>query len=112
MSRHLPQPNGLQVEKEKIRGYLLNPKHEEGASKEKFFRLRGFKIAKWKVLAEALRQHGVTRPVVEEEKTKFGKKYTVECELKTPDGKNPCVLTVWVKKGSEPPRLITARPNL
>ena len=111
MSRHLPQPNGLCVKQEKIVGYLLNPKHKDGSSKDRFFRLRGFKPEKWEKLAEALRCHGATQPVTAEEKTKHGRKFTVECQMKTPDGRNPCILSVWIKEGTKPLRLVTAHPN-
>ena len=39
-----------------------------------------------------------------------GIKYEVECSLATPDGRNPCIRTVWISQAEQPPRLITAHP--
>lgn len=48
------------------------------------------------------------------EKTKdsdFGVKYELKCKIKTPDERNPCIVTVWiVENGQEEPKLITAYP--
>lgn len=99
------------MEQTKITEYLLNPDHKEGASKAKFFLNRGFTPLQWKEMAESLRGHGRTQPVTAASTTKFGKKFTVECQIETPDGKNPCILTAWIVEGSKPPRLVTAHPN-
>jgi hypothetical protein len=37
--------------------------------------------------------------------------FTVECQIETPDGRHPCILTAWILEGDEPPRLVTAHPN-
>ena len=111
MSAHLPQARNLQVPQNKILGYLLNPAHKGGKSKDRFFRSRGFKPEEWKAFANALLKHGATQRVTQETKTKHGKKFTVECQIKTPDGRNPCILSVWIKAGKNPPRLVTAHPN-
>ncbi|MBL9130973.1 MAG: hypothetical protein JNG86_07230 [Verrucomicrobiaceae bacterium] len=107
----LPQPDRLMVEQSKVTDYLLNRDHPEGGSKAKFFLNRGFTPLLWQEMAESLRQHGRTQPVTETTATRFGKKFTVECQIKTPDGKNPCILTAWIIEGSKPPRLVTAHPN-
>ena len=65
----------------------------------------------WQVMAEALRQHGATQTVTEASESRHGKKFTVECQIQTPDGKNPCILTGWIQEGTKPPRLVTAHPN-
>lgn len=53
----------------------------------------------------------MTQPVTETRDTRFGRKFTVECQIQTPDGKNPCILTGWIQEGTKPPRLVTAHPN-
>jgi len=107
----LPQVEALQVDQTKVQDYLLNLTHKEGGSKAKYFRNRGFQPEEWQVMAEALRQHGVTQPVTEMSESRHGRKYTVECVIQTPDGKNPCILTGWIQEGGKPPRLVTAHPN-
>ena len=108
---HLPQAQSLIVDELKITGYLLNSQHPQGAAKAKFFLKRGFSPDQWASMAEALRQHGQTQPVTASDTTMHGKKYTVECQLTTPDGRNPCILTGWIQEGDKPPRLVTAHPN-
>jgi hypothetical protein len=107
----LPQSKALQVDQTKVVNYLLDLEHKEGGSKAKFFLKRGFTSEDWETTAEALRQHGRTQPVTETSETRFGRKFTVECQIKTPDGKNPCILTAWIQEGGKPPRLVTAHPN-
>lgn len=57
----LPNPEHLQVDREKIPDYLLSPSHPDGQAKAEFFRRFEFRRDQWDVLAAALRRHGVTR---------------------------------------------------
>lgn len=107
----LPRPKTLLIEEKKIRDYLLNSKHKDGAGKAKFFLARGFTLEDWAALAHALREHGRQRPVTKVEDNRFGTKYTVECSMSSPDGTNPCVLSVWIAETGSPVRLVTARPQ-
>jgi len=107
----LPQPDRLIVEESKVTDYLLNLDHPEGTSKAKFFLNRGFTPLLWQEMASALRWHGRLQSVTETSTTRFGRKFTVECQIETPDGKNPCILTAWIVEGTRPPRLVTAHPN-
>lgn len=109
--KKLPQTDALQVDESKVVEYLLNLKHPKGGSKAKYFRNRGFKPGDWQAMAKALKYHGATQTVTEAATTKHGRKFTVECTLETPDGKNPCILTGWIVEGRRPPRLVTAHPN-
>ena len=108
---NLPDAETLHVEEKKVTGYLLNLDHDEGGSKAQFFSDQGFTLTEWESFAQALRQHGRTQPVTEQEATRHGQKYVVECQLVSPDGHNPCILSVWIKEGTKPPRLVTAHPN-
>ena len=107
----LPQKDSLVVDQAKITDYLLNQGHKEGGPKAKYFHNRGFTLLGWEEMAAALRQHGRTQPITETSSTPFGKKFTVQCQIQTPDGKNPCILTVWIQEGDKAPRLVTAHPN-
>ncbi|MBV9734399.1 MAG: hypothetical protein JO209_00715 [Acidisphaera sp.] len=44
------------------------------------------------------------------ENTGFGIKYVVRCVLTTPDGRDPCVLSVWIDDAVGRPRFVTAYP--
>lgn len=91
--------------------YLLNLEHEKGGSKARFFLNRGFTVEHWKILAKAIREHGATQPVTAKEPTRPGEKFGVQCQIVSPDGKNPCILSVWIKEGTKPLRFVTAHPN-
>lgn len=68
-------------------------------------------IEQWDVLAESLRKHGMTNPVVKTVESEYGVRYCVEGPIETPSGVKPYIRTVWiVEKGSLEPRLITAYP--
>lgn len=110
-SKNLPDSDRLLVEKNKLAAYLLNLSHKDGASKAKFFIKRGFKPDQLEIFAKALQTHGASQTVTGIEKTRHGKKFTVECHIKTPDGKDPCILSVWIQEKGKPLRLITAHPN-
>jgi hypothetical protein len=60
----LPNPELAQVETSKVTEYLLCPSHPDGGSKAAFFIRFGFRVEDWQILAEALRGHGTTNPVV------------------------------------------------
>ena len=101
---------GCTVSGAKITDYLLDPNHPFGGSKARFFLHCGFSPADWRTMAEALAEHPVLNPVESTTATRYGAKYVVRCSLATPDGRNPCVVTVWMKDGDAPPRLVTAYP--
>ncbi len=109
--KNLPDSDRLLVEKSKLASYLLNLSHKDGASKAKFFLQRGFNADKWEAFAKALQTHGASQTVTGIETTRHGKKFTVECQIKTPDGKDPCILSVWIQATGKAPRLVTAHPN-
>jgi hypothetical protein len=108
---NLPDPHAAFVEERKIRLYLLNVDHPKGGPKAVYFLARGFTLAAWEIMRDALIQQGVSNPVVRMVDHPFGKRYTVECSCLTPDGSNPCIRSVWeVSPDDERPRLITAHP--
>jgi hypothetical protein len=107
----LPDRDRLQVDRAKIIEYVLNPQHPDGAAKATFFLSRGFSISDWKKFAIALKEHGRSQVVTAREQTAFGDKFIVECTIVTPDGANPCILSVWIVEESRPPRLVTTYPN-
>jgi hypothetical protein len=95
----------------KVRDYLLALSHPEGGAKANFFLARGFTPQDWQGMAEALRAQGSENPVESYESTPYGRKIMVRCHLVTPDGRNPCILTVWMEEDGKPIRLVTAYPG-
>jgi filamentous hemagglutinin len=107
----LPGADRAYVEFGKVRDYLLNAEHPQGASKAKFFAARGFVAKDWQVFASALVAQGRNNWVTRTTATEWGTRYQVDCQCPTPDGMNPCVRTVWEIAGDGGgPRLLTAPP--
>lgn len=107
----LPYAEHVRVDREKVTDYLLSPSHPDGSSKANFFTRYGFRVENWQILAEALRKHGQTHPVVKAVDSNYGSRYSVDGDLEVPDGRCPLVRTVWIlAKGSAEPRLVTAYP--
>jgi hypothetical protein len=107
----LPNAETALVEDLKLLGYLLNPKHPHGAHKARYLGRFGFSAKELEVARQALLEHGKSHEVARVSQTGFGPRYAVEGILKTPDGRNPYVRTVWqMDKGEVAPRLITAYP--
>jgi hypothetical protein len=108
---HLPNVEHLQVDREKVVGYLLAHSHPDGQAKAEFFRRFGFRLEQWDVLAEALRKHGKTYHITKTVESPHGTRYSVDGEIESPDGRNPRVRSVWIlERDSTAPRLITAHP--
>ncbi|WP_409013333.1 DUF6883 domain-containing protein [Dyadobacter sp. CY343] len=107
-------PNNDQsfVADRKITEYLLSDTHEIGKHKADFFKRFGFKISDLHTFKSALMQHSIDRDIEKTNNSDHGVRYELKCEIKTPDERNPCVVTVWiVEKGQEDPRFITAYPG-
>ena len=95
----------------KVRDYLLDAGHPGNGGKAGFFSRFGFTQAHWTVLQDALRLHPQANPVVSVRANRYGTVYRVSCSLRSPDGRCPCVNTVWVlEAGSIAPALVTAFP--
>ena len=107
---HLPNAAEANVEEIKVRGYLLNPKHRQNGGKAAFFRSFGFEIGRWAMMRDTLLQHAVANQISGTSLSSHGTKYTVHCSIETPDGRDPCVTTVWIIEGNRPPRLVTSYP--
>ena len=109
----LPDAANAMLPDTKITRYLLNPNHSlEAAGKAKFFNSVGFAHANWADLKQALLDHALANQVRSQKPNGFGENYVVSCSLRTPDGRNPCVDTVWFIDANDPtPRFVTAYPN-
>jgi hypothetical protein len=108
---NLPNSHLAVVEMAKLTEYLLNPTHPYGASKARFFLGIGFELEGHEVLAAALREHGQRCELAAHRDTPFGPRFEIEGAMRSPDGRNPRIRTVWqMDKGQLAPRLITAYP--
>ena len=62
-------------------------------------------------MRDALAQHPVVNAVAKRSQSPHGTKYEVRCGIASPDGRNPCITTVWIVEGEGGPRLVTAFPG-
>ena len=107
-------PNNDQsfVADNKITDYLLNDNHELGRHKADFFKRFGFDPDDVATFKSSLIQHSIERDIENKKDTDFGTKYELKCKIKTPDERNPCIVTVWIiENGQEEPKLVTAFPE-
>lgn len=96
----------------KLTDYLLKADHPAGGPKAAFFRAFGFGLDRLDAMADALAEHPDRNPTAAVEGSLWGVKYTVQCRIRTPDGRDPCILTVWiVPPGDDVARLVTAYPH-
>jgi len=106
-------PNNDQsfVADNKITDYLLNETHEIGKHKADFFKRFGFDLADIVTFKDSLILHTIDRDIEKTKISDFGIKYELKCEIRTPDERNPCIVTVWiVENGYDDPKLVTAYP--
>ncbi len=107
----LPNADRAIVAESKVVGYLLSAHHPDGRSKATFFSDFGFRAQQWFAFSNALRDHGRTGEVTEVARSDYGTRYSVDGAIKTPDGRNPRIRTVWITDSEDAaPRLITAHP--
>lgn len=62
-------------------------------------------------MEQALRHLAQTNDVVKAETTPFGQRYVVDGTIRSPDGRNPLIRTVWfVENETDTPYIVTAYP--
>lgn len=100
------------IEDAKVRNYLLNLDHEDGAPKAKFFIAGGFSLDKPAPFIAALRKHFLENTPTSKNPDRFGGvRITVDAPMIVPNGRTPMVRTVWgIDEGETLPRLLTAYP--
>jgi hypothetical protein len=109
---NLPNAQLAGVAEAKVRLYLLNPAHPDGAAKARFFGGLGFTSEAWDVFATALRGLAVRSPIANRLESVYGTKYVVDSPSETPSGQSPFIRTVWiVDAGRDILRLVTAYPR-
>jgi hypothetical protein len=107
---HLDRAAEAVVDEAKVRRYLLAADHPQNGGKAAYFAALGFSDDAWIGLQSALVRHSPENPVIQSIASVHGEKHVVHCTLRSPDGRNPCITTVWIVEGERPPRLVTAYP--
>jgi len=100
------------IAEDKRIAYLLNPAHEKGGPKARFFISNcGFSTDNPRALEDALQNHPRTARLREVRKTDYGWNYTFVCNIQTPSRGPTCIVSIWrIDQQSGRPHLVTARP--
>jgi hypothetical protein len=107
----LPNASTATIADAKVRDYLLDPSHPQNGGKAAFFTAFGFDRLRWTELRDALLSHPLANRVMRERPSSHGRTFRVRCTLWTPDGRNPCITTVWaIIPASSDPKFVTAFP--
>ena len=86
---------------------LLRPEDKGGV----FLEL-GFSLAEPAVLRAALLEHACTVRLQKSVRTRFGLKYVLAGGMRSLDGRDPRISSVWIVEGGEGgPRFVTAYPS-
>ncbi len=109
--RTVPNASDATVAPAKLRAFLLNECHPANKGRAKFLYRFGFAAGQWATLRDALLAHVKNNHVVETETTSHGTNYTVRCSIPSPDGRNPCIFTVWTIEAADGPKFVTAFPG-
>jgi filamentous hemagglutinin len=97
---------------DKITQYLLNDEHPQGGLKSKFLKGFGFSRHRPDELKEALEAHPIKNVLSRTEATDWGIRFVIDCSIDSPDGRNPCIRTVWqLEENSGHPKFVTAFPR-
>ena len=93
---------------EHVVDYLLPDTHRDGRHKAMFFKRFGFTVTEWDRAAWALREHAGEHDATRVEPSPYGQRYLIEGIVHSPDGRAPCIRTIWfIETGEETPRFVT-----
>jgi hypothetical protein len=106
----LPRGDLAQINRSKVSQYLLNLRHPHGRHKAVFFASFGFAASDPDSLVLALLRHAAEQNLSRVLETEYGPRYIVECSIRSPDGRDPCIRSVWQDNAAGIPELITAYP--
>jgi hypothetical protein len=107
----LPNYEQVVITREKIIDYLLSDTHHDGRHKATFFKRFGFTVAEWESVASVQREHAAEHDVTQVEPSPYGQRYVIEGIVRSPNGRNPFIRTIWfIETAEEMPRFVTAYP--
>ncbi|MGE0636512.1 MAG: DUF6883 domain-containing protein [Bacteroidia bacterium] len=97
----IPSDSILEIDKNKIQNYLLNPNHPDGKAKADFFIANGINSNTAKEFENLLKHQATTIEITKELITLFGKKYIFESRIEFPNGKLHLIRSVWITGQTE-----------
>ena len=97
----IPSDSILEIDKNKIEKYLLNPSHPDGKAKADFFITNGIDLSHTEQFENFLKQKVITSEITKELTTLFGKKYIFESLIVFPNKKTHLIRSVWITGQTE-----------
>lgn len=113
MSDAIGYPAQFRVDDDKVRRYLLDPKHEDGGAKCALLLSVGFTLNDPVTLMTALIEHPTPQTLVRAYAVLHRLRYHFEGPMRCPGGDTANVRTVWqidARPGLHPARFITLKP--
>ncbi len=109
----LPHFKEVDIPREKLEGYSLNPEHPTGKHHAIVFKAAlGFDQSNWDLLARIIIEQLPYYEAVLDRKDNYGQRYNVTMPITGPNGKTADVLTAWIiETGQDYPRFVTAYPE-
>ena len=109
----LPYYQEINIPREKLEGYCLNPEHPVGKHHAIVFKSAlGFDQSNWDVLAERIIEQLPYYEAVLGRQDSYGQRYNVTMPIKGLNGKTADVLTAWIiDRDQDHPRFVTAYPE-
>ena len=108
----LPNAEDAVVPVEKVRDYLLSPRHPIGRFKASFFRRLGYTEEQWAKLEKDLRTQHLVLEAKEQDQTRYGRKFMIRGRFTGPTTETVMLISVWViRRGEDFPRFVTAYPG-
>lgn len=97
---------------EKLREYLLSPRHPDGRGKAAYLAQLGYTQEAWQRLEVDLRRQHLTLEASPSRPSPYGLKYEILGPLLGPNGRAAWVRTIWIVLfGETAPRLVTLIPE-
>lgn len=105
-------PEKTNIDPRKLRDYLLNPAHPEGATKAQYLSEMGYNQENYHILEVDLRNQHLLCDVQPGKVSIYGVKYEIVAPLVGPNGKRRLIRSVWmIRKNDTFARLITLIPE-
>ena len=107
----LPGLERRAIAEAKLVHYLLDVAHPDVGSKARFFLRFNLGSDHPDVLRRVLMQHPLDHDVHSEQSSPYGERFVIRCSAPMPDGRAPCIRTVWELGSDGTPRFVTAFPD-
>ena len=108
----LPNADQAVIAPEKLRGYLLNPRHRRGATKARVLLAMGYQATAWEKLEMDLRIQHLAVDIAQTSQSVYGQRFDIVAPLTGPNGSQVRFPSIWqIDAGNDIARFITMYPE-